>query len=498
MAHPIIMMWTVPRSVSTSFERMVIERGDHAVFDEPFSRRYYYGPDRRSARYTEQLPASSAPELLAELERAARERPVFVKDMAYHARGLLDEELLGRFRNCFLVRDPAASLRSLAGRWPDFTDEEAGWDSLDQAADVVERLGQPLVVVDAADLCRDPQGVVASWCAAMDLPFVEGVADLGAGDAAGVGAVGGLARLHRPVERLPPPARRSPAARRRPAAAPGPARPGASDLPAPAGAPAHAGVGRGSAPRALRYPHPVTAQPPTPGRLSAAVVVLAAGSGTRVGAETNKVLLPLGDLPVFAWSLRSIATLAYVEHIVVVHRTEDRADVEAVVGPAVTLVEGGRSRHESEWHALQALAGAIDAGTVDVVAIHDAARPLASPELFDEVIRAAAAHGGALPVRPQTGLLPRAAGGDAPDELVGVQTPQAFRARELLEAYRQADADGFTGTDTASCLEAYTDVRIHPVPAPATNLKITFPEDVLLAARLLDGRLAAQAPTRQG
>jgi hypothetical protein len=173
MAHPIIMMWTVPRSVSTSFERMVIERGDHTVYDEPFSKRYYYGDDRRSDRYTEQLPGSSAAELLAEIERAAEERPVFVKDMAYHAAGLLDEDLLGRFRNCFLVRDPAATIRSLADRWPDFTDEEAGWDSLDETADVVERLGQPFVVVDAADLCRDPRAVVASWCAAMDLPFVE-------------------------------------------------------------------------------------------------------------------------------------------------------------------------------------------------------------------------------------------------------------------------------------------------------------------------------------
>lgn len=173
MAHPIIMMWTVPRSVSTSFERMVIERGDHAVFDEPFSKRYYYGPDRRSQRYTEELPGSSASDLLAEIEAAAEERPVFVKDMAYHAAGLLGADLLGHFRNCFLVRDPAAALRSLANRWPDFTAEEAGWDALAEAADVVEGLGQPLVVVDAGDLCRDPAGVVASWCAAMDLPYVE-------------------------------------------------------------------------------------------------------------------------------------------------------------------------------------------------------------------------------------------------------------------------------------------------------------------------------------
>lgn len=89
MSHRITVLWTVPRSVSTSFERMMIERGDHTVFDEPFSRSYYYGPERRSDRFTESLPASSDSELLDMLEKAATERPVFVKDMAYHALGVL-------------------------------------------------------------------------------------------------------------------------------------------------------------------------------------------------------------------------------------------------------------------------------------------------------------------------------------------------------------------------------------------------------------------------
>jgi hypothetical protein len=174
MSHRITVLWTVPRSVSTSFERMMIERGDHIVFDEPFSRSYYYGPERRSDRFTESIPASSDSELLDMLEKAAAERPVFVKDMAYHALGVLTPDVLGRFQNCFLVREPATALRSLSRRWPDFSVEEAGWDALGRAADVVESLGQPLVVVDAAELCSDPAGVVAAWCAAMDLPFMEG------------------------------------------------------------------------------------------------------------------------------------------------------------------------------------------------------------------------------------------------------------------------------------------------------------------------------------
>jgi hypothetical protein len=173
MAHRIIFLWTVPRSVSTSFERMMSARGDHTVFDEPFSRSYYYGPDRRSDRYDETLPHSSATEVLDEIEQAAEERPVFVKDMAYQAAELLGPDLLKRFDNTFLVRDPAATLQSLARQWPDFTDEETGWAHLEEAADAVDSLDQPHVVLDSNELCRDPMTVVSEWCDRMDLPFVE-------------------------------------------------------------------------------------------------------------------------------------------------------------------------------------------------------------------------------------------------------------------------------------------------------------------------------------
>lgn len=227
-----------------------------------------------------------------------------------------------------------------------------------------------------------------------------------------------------------------------------------------------------------------------------AVVLLAAGSGSRVGADTNKVLLPLLGKPVLAWSLGTVAYLGYAERLVVVHRREDR-DRVAGLAPTATLVEGGPSRHASEWNALQALAGAIDAGEVEVVAIHDTARPLAGPALFDEVVRAASSYGGAIPVRPQHGLIGREADGPVGD-LVAVQTPQAFRAAPLLAAYRQAAADGFEGTDTAACVERYSDLTVHAVPSEATNIKITFPEDVALAERLLRGATDDRPADTQG
>lgn len=221
----------------------------------------------------------------------------------------------------------------------------------------------------------------------------------------------------------------------------------------------------------------------------AAAVVLAAGSGTRVGAETNKVLLPLGGVPILAWSVRTVLEVQWVHRVVLVVRPDDRDQVAEAVTPHLGthdlwVVDGGVRRHDSEWRALQTLERDIARGELDVVAIHDAARPLASPHLWTEVIEVAASYGGAVPV-VRTGRLSHRDGRRAADGLVAVQTPQAFRAPDLLAAYHRAEGDGFVGTDTASCLERYADLRIRAVPAPAGNLKVTYPDDLRLAEALL-------------
>jgi 2-C-methyl-D-erythritol 4-phosphate cytidylyltransferase len=221
------------------------------------------------------------------------------------------------------------------------------------------------------------------------------------------------------------------------------------------------------------------------------LVVLAAGEGSRVGHDTNKVLLPLAGRRVFTWSIRWAHSLAQVARVVLVIRESDRELVmrsleRELPEVEVTVVVGGDTRHESEWSALQALTPDIESGRTDVVVIHDAARPLAGAQVFRDVIDAAAVYGGALPVRDQPALttLDHAA---EPEErrTVAVQTPQAFRAGPLLRAYTRASADGFVGTDTASCIERYTDVAVRCVPGDAGNIKITFPEDLFLAERLL-------------
>ncbi|MGN6721165.1 MAG: IspD/TarI family cytidylyltransferase [Marmoricola sp.] len=216
----------------------------------------------------------------------------------------------------------------------------------------------------------------------------------------------------------------------------------------------------------------------------AAIVVLAGGVGARVGAGVNKALLTIAGTPVIARSVRS-ALDAHPTRVVVVVRADDRDELAEAVQPVlgsdeVWIVEGGVERHDSEWNALEVLRPLIESGEIDVVAIHDAARPLAPVGLFHDVVAAARVHGGAIPTVQVDHVL----GTDHAD-LVAVQTPQAFRAPELLQAYGRADAAGFRGTDTASCIERFTDLTIVGVASTAANLKVTYAEDLVVAEELL-------------
>ena len=173
MPHPIIVLWTTPRSRSTAFERMMIERGDHAVFDEPFSARYYFSPERRSDRFDTEMPDSTADAITARLLDAAVDRPVFVKEMAYQASGLLTDEMLSEFVNTFLVREPRAALASFARKWPDLTEEEAGYGRLEEAYDLARRCtGAAPPVLEADHLAESPTSSVRAWCQAVEIPFL--------------------------------------------------------------------------------------------------------------------------------------------------------------------------------------------------------------------------------------------------------------------------------------------------------------------------------------
>lgn len=225
--------------------------------------------------------------------------------------------------------------------------------------------------------------------------------------------------------------------------------------------------------------------------MRAAVVVLAAGAGTRVGAEVNKALLPLAGIPVVARSVRTACAADGVRRVVLVVREGDQAAVREAVEPylgegppEVAMVVGGATRHRSEWAALALLAPSIEAGEIDVVAMHDAARPLAGVGLYDAVLSAAERVGGAIPAAPLDDVV-ALDGSPLPGRLVGVQTPQAFRARPLLAAHRAAAAAGFEATDTAGVLAAYGELALAAVESDDGNLKLTVADDYVVAEALI-------------
>jgi 2-C-methyl-D-erythritol 4-phosphate cytidylyltransferase len=224
-------------------------------------------------------------------------------------------------------------------------------------------------------------------------------------------------------------------------------------------------------------------------------VVLASGAGTRVGGERNKVFLPLAGRRVVSWSVESMARVPEVGVLMLVVRPQDQEHVDWVLDREldhlpVEVVHGGASRQESELNALRHLSARIDTGEIDTVLIHDAARPLLSSTLISGILHAARASGGAVPGLRDDDLRPvgddgHLLGNTDLDRLVRVQTPQGFRARPLLEAYEQAAREGFLGTDTASCMEHFSDLPIQWIAGEDSNFKITYPDDLLIAESVL-------------
>jgi 2-C-methyl-D-erythritol 4-phosphate cytidylyltransferase len=225
----------------------------------------------------------------------------------------------------------------------------------------------------------------------------------------------------------------------------------------------------------------------------AAVIVVAAGSGTRFGAE-GKMYLPIAGVPLVLHTLKALASTDSIERIVLVARTQDRAVVmSAAVEVGAIVVHGGITRHQSERAGLEALRPMIASGAVDVVAIHDGARPCVTTRLIEKVVSVANEVGGAVPCLPVQGPVVRqvadAVSLVATDELGAAQTPQAFKAMALLAAYDAAYQDGFEGTDTVATMLRYGGLRIAAVDGEADNLKVTFPEDLARAEEILQSRL---------
>ncbi|MDD4775422.1 MAG: 2-C-methyl-D-erythritol 4-phosphate cytidylyltransferase [Syntrophomonas sp.] len=221
------------------------------------------------------------------------------------------------------------------------------------------------------------------------------------------------------------------------------------------------------------------------------VVVAAAGKGSRMGSSLNKQYLLLNGWPVLSYSLDFFERLRVVSQIVVVCAANevDYCQQEVVkrfnFNKVTAVVPGGKERQDSVWLGLQQLPS-----DTDLVAVHDGARPLLSAEVIARLVAEAMEWGAAIPGIPSKDTVKL---GDRDGfvrqtldrtSVYAIQTPQVFNFNELLTAYREAREEGFLGTDDASLFERYIG-RVKIVTGDYNNIKITTPEDMIVAAALL-------------
>jgi hypothetical protein len=173
--HTIIPLWSIPRSVSTGFERMMMERGDFKVIHEPFS--YFFYAKQQAAAAVGMNVDPDHPQdfddILAMILREAEQMPVFFKDMSYHPFARTDKAFLSNFVNTFIIRDPAITLISHYKLNPEFTLTEAGYESQFKMFEMAREIsGQIPAIVDAEDLIAAPFTVVKGYCDVTGIPFI--------------------------------------------------------------------------------------------------------------------------------------------------------------------------------------------------------------------------------------------------------------------------------------------------------------------------------------
>jgi 2-C-methyl-D-erythritol 4-phosphate cytidylyltransferase / 2-C-methyl-D-erythritol 2,4-cyclodiphosphate synthase len=217
-----------------------------------------------------------------------------------------------------------------------------------------------------------------------------------------------------------------------------------------------------------------------------AVVVVAAGSGTRLGRDAPKAFVELAGVPILERALRGVRAWSDAADVIVVVPADRVAESEAIarrVGSDTRVVAGGAHRQASVAAGL-----ALVDPDVDVVLVHDAARPLTPPEQFASVVTAVTDDAGAVPGLPVSDTIKRV-GGDRiletvdRSELVAMQTPQGFPRGPLLAAYAAADREH---TDDAA-LFALAGHEVVVVPGSAAAGKITTEADLHRAAATLEG-----------
>ncbi len=212
-------------------------------------------------------------------------------------------------------------------------------------------------------------------------------------------------------------------------------------------------------------------------------VLVAAGKGTRMGPNVDKLFLELNGCPVVAHTWRRFVQAGSIDEIIVVVRDGMQAAFSELaekfqLKKPFRLVAGGRERQDSVWNGLAALSQ-----DAELVAIQDAARPCTSEELINATIEAARKTGAAVAAQPVTDTIKESVGGKRIERtldrsrLWAVQTPQTFRVEIIRRALAEARRKGLVLTDdTAACELIGQPVDL--VVSASPNPKVTRPEDL--------------------
>ena len=216
----------------------------------------------------------------------------------------------------------------------------------------------------------------------------------------------------------------------------------------------------------------------------------AAGSGRRMGAGMNKVLMPLAGASVLVHTLRKFSSVSAVDFLIVIVAEKEVNEVERLLSAEKNLkpykiVVGGAERQYSVENGLKSLPDGAD-----IILVHDAARPLVSVKTIENVIRAAREKGAAIAAVPEKNTVKVVKDGviiNTPnrENLYAALTPQGFRRDILIDAYKKAREDNFLGTDDASLAER-AGVSVYIVPDDDMNIKITTPNDLKTAETYLE------------
>ena len=220
-------------------------------------------------------------------------------------------------------------------------------------------------------------------------------------------------------------------------------------------------------------------------------ILLAGGSGQRMGAPMNKILLKVGGIPCIARSADALAP--FVDELILVGRKEDESELRLAMRSASGIrgyhfVKGGATRQDSVQAGLCFIPEAESDSCV--VIIHDGARCLLSAEVTERVLASVQENGSGVAAIPVTNTLRQAdasglAGKTVPrDGLFQMQTPQGFRLGELRAAFRKAYDECFQGTDDAEVM-AYAGFPVYLSKGAASNIKLTTKEDLSLAESML-------------